>query len=212
LLRAGSTERKEEKMRAHQLMTLFILLAPLASACHAAGADDAQPEQADDPTKGDVVAPLGTFGADKARAGELSTLTLRADGTFARTVEKGASATGTFRLTHSETTHFIRFLDAEEALIDRYAWVLTGDSLRLRPAGEMTSFTLTRAAGSVDGQRCGGIAGLACPEGMVCEGAAIADKEGVCRQTCGGLAGIACPADLTCVLAASSPDAKGTCR
>ena len=68
-----------------------------------------------------------------------------------------------------------------------------------------------------NGSACGGIAGLSCGSGFICDmgpGKPVPDQSGTCvkAQSCGGIAGLACPSGFACDLGAHPiPDQTGTC-
>jgi hypothetical protein len=76
--------------------------------------------------------------------------------------------------------------------------------------------------GAGEGAPCGGIAGLACQEGLTCDAPATPDALGVCKmrtpqpgqvgERCGGFVGLPCARGLTCVTPPGTNDAFGTCQ
>lgn len=75
----------------------------------------------------------------------MSMLVVRSNGTFVRTQVLGCEGTsacdrseeeGTFKYTKSGTKRFLRFVDADGSLIDRWEYVVAANgSLKVRPAG-----------------------------------------------------------------------------
>jgi hypothetical protein len=111
------------------------------------------------------------------------------------------------------------------ASLGMHTVVLTAKSLN---GGKPRTFTFTvkiiapKVTGAKEGQTCGGIAAIACADGLNCQttGPNHPDQAGTCRKpftggalgaTCGGIAGLPCKEGLECVAIPRYPDATGTC-
>ncbi|MBP6629780.1 MAG: hypothetical protein KA297_10140 [Kofleriaceae bacterium] len=106
-----------------------------------AGDDVADVELVED-GKGDAWAaltPRGTYRAEAAAGGEISTLTLAADRTFRRETARAGGAPrvsqGRYKFTTGGGNHYLRLLDASGALLVRYGYEQQGRELRLRVVG-----------------------------------------------------------------------------
>jgi hypothetical protein len=100
--------------------------------------------------------PSGAYVDPGADYGELATLTLNADHTFARSEIVACAGggtcdpvadTGTFLFTHSSTKRYLRFYAADGTALDRYAWKLSpSGALQLERDGGDHWFTMTEGA------------------------------------------------------------------
>ena len=117
-------------------------------------ADDANADTIDNAAKADgVVRPVGTYLKDGATAGQFTKIVLKTDRTFHRELMvycivapcPTPATDGTYNFSKSGTTRYIRFLDDNGDLIDRYAYTLSGDVLKLRVPNETTKVAYTHA-------------------------------------------------------------------
>lgn len=103
-----------------------------------------------------VVRPLGTYRGEAAGAGDLVTVVLKSDKTFHRETLVTCITTpcnpigedGTYKFTKGGENRYIRFLDTDGQLIDRYAYELEDDTLSLRKDDSEDVLTLVRSAES----------------------------------------------------------------
>jgi hypothetical protein len=173
--------------------------------------DDSAADVTDNSDKADgVVRPEGTYTHAAAAAGDFTVVILNADKSFHRemlvmcitTPCNPVATDGTYGWSKSGSTRYVRFLDANGALIDRYAYTLSGDVLTLRTPDtnhtqklKLTTVTTPCAAA---GGSCVGLYPGACANGTVGD----ANTYG-----CGGGVGVMCclPPQNTC------QTAGGTC-
>jgi hypothetical protein len=133
------------------LCSAFLLT---VAACAPAGSDDMMTtadEVEEISGKADGVAlPIGTYRTQKLELGEIRQVTIGADRSFSRWIQvvdciplKGCGPeTGTVRFTRSIKTgaRYIRFLDGDGDLMDRYQYTLAGADLTLR-RDDVTTWT-----------------------------------------------------------------------
>jgi hypothetical protein len=135
---------------------LFMVLALAAFGCNGSPdtGDDTAADTIDTATKADgVVRPVGTFLKDAASAGQFTKIVLKTDRTFHRETMvycvrapcPALESEGTYNYSKSGSTRYIRFMDENGDLIDRYAYTLADDVLKLRVPGESTRVAYTRA-------------------------------------------------------------------
>jgi hypothetical protein len=116
--------------------------------------DDSGADQIDGKEDGSIVYPSGIYNNNSSQLvfGHLFNVTLSPDHTFSRMEETECVGTvscgqlaGTYKFSHSDTTHYIRFLDQNGTLIDRYAFKTSsdGEKLSLRRVGQTSWFYLT---------------------------------------------------------------------
>jgi hypothetical protein len=175
---------------------LFMVLALAAFGCNGAPdgtGDDAAPDTIDNADKADgVVRPVGTYLRDGATAGQFTKVVIKTDKTFHRELMvycvvapcPAVATEGTYTWSMGGTTRYIRFLDENGDLIDRYAYTLSGDVLKLRSTGGTTWVKYTHADN--DNAWCGvaddcGIQDLAQPR---CPGQWNCGAENVCTYDC----------------------------
>ncbi len=100
---------------------------------------DLDDEQLDEEGKADGTArPAGVYSRREATDGQLMELMLLPDHTFLRFEATGDwRERGTYQFTRSTTSsrRYIRFLDDDGALIDRYTYSITGSVVRLSQSG-----------------------------------------------------------------------------
>ncbi|MBI3073203.1 MAG: hypothetical protein HYY84_13905 [Deltaproteobacteria bacterium] len=95
---------------------------------------------------------FGTFIRAGATPGELASLTLRADKTFAREIALACTTapcapvqdSGRYRFTKSRTIKYIQFRDGQNRAIGNYAYRLTGDTLSIRKVNTTRWYDLVR--------------------------------------------------------------------
>lgn len=128
----------------------------LGLGCEGAAVDDLGPDVIDTAGKADgVVRPVGSFWQEGAAPGEPLVVVLKTDMTFHyETLVVCVVAPcnpiahdGTYAWSKSGTTRYIRFLDAEGNLIERFAYKLSGDTLKLRAKGATAWLALDRKFG-----------------------------------------------------------------
>ena len=156
-----------------------------------------------------VARPLGTYRVAHQYAGRLTMVTFKSDKTFhyEMMVYCAGGGTcppvghdGTYTFSKSGTTRYIRFLDADGQLIDRYAYQLTGqlgDTLKLRLSGDSEWTTLPQSgdaycAAAADCGLQGLIHPMCAPGGWTCEDNLCAFQCGQVEQTACETAGGAC--------------------
>jgi hypothetical protein len=138
--------------------SLLLALAVSFAACAADPTDDTETDDVAVDAKADSSAakPSGHYVAlSGVHAGDLTDLVLNADHTFTRNVFVYCTTpqypldcghqSGTYKFTKSTTssTRYIRFLDADGDLMDRFAYVVKADSsLALRADDDTRWFTL----------------------------------------------------------------------
>jgi hypothetical protein len=172
---------------------MMVSLIAMMGCSGAAPSDDSLPDSAEDVTKADVVYPAGTFAGDATvKAGELETVTINADKTYSSvTFIYCASqypldcghASGTYKFTHGGSTRYIRFYDANGSFMKRYAWKLSGDTLKLRADGDTVCQSLTKQPDfAQEGEHCGGFIANAkqCAPGLRCQYSHVPDVGGTC--------------------------------
>jgi len=171
-------------MRTILLTSLFAIVGCAASAGE-------QPDTTAGGKADEASEPSGTFTNPAPHAGELSSLTLGTDGTFSRsTLVECAQVvvdcppladTGTYRFTHSGSTHFIHFYGDDGRSLDRLQWELVDNNLELSRDGS-DWFELD---GMAPRKICGGFRGAPCDDGEYCDYGAnscgAADRAGVCK-------------------------------
>ncbi|HSD90331.1 MAG TPA: hypothetical protein VLB44_22535 [Kofleriaceae bacterium] len=118
----------------------------LLTACAATPPDADIDDTADDGKADGLARPAGVYSRSEATDGQLEELMLLADHTFLR-FEGGGDwrERGTYSFTRSSTTskRYIRFLDTDGTLIDRYTYSMNGSVLRLqRDAGSYPMFSV----------------------------------------------------------------------
>jgi hypothetical protein len=138
---------------------LFMVLALAAFGCNGGSdiGDDANADTIDTATKADGVdRPAGTFLNATAAAGQLTKLVIKTDKTFHREMMvycvvapcPTPATEGTYTWSKSGSTRYIRFLDEDGNLIDRYAYKWDGDVLKLRASGANNWVKYTTAENS----------------------------------------------------------------
>jgi hypothetical protein len=174
---------------------LFIALALAAFGCNGSPetADDGNADTIDTATKADgVVRPVGTYLKDAASAGQFTKVVLKTDRTFHRETMvycimapcPPVASEGTYNFSKSGSTRYLRFLDENGDLIDRYAYTLSGDVLKLRVPGESARVAYEHADN--DSAWCGvaddcGLQDLAQPR---CPGQWTCNEENTCAYDC----------------------------
>ncbi|MCU0620044.1 MAG: hypothetical protein MUC69_00920 [Gemmatimonadales bacterium] len=140
----------------NRAVLMFACLGLGLGACEGAGyPDDATADSADMEGKADgVERPVGTFAAGMAPVGQFRLVVLTTDKRFHR--ERAASCTGgpcspdveegTYTWSKSGSTRYVRFVDPDGVLMDRYAYTLSdgGRTLKLRVPGTNDRQTLAR--------------------------------------------------------------------
>src|SRR5262249_22093832 len=89
----------------------------IALGCGQGLPEDGEPDAIESADKADVVYPYGTWEAESPHVGDMASLTLNSDKSYARTfqmvdcipVEACKPETGNFKWSHSSTTRYIRF-------------------------------------------------------------------------------------------------------
>ena len=172
---------------------LFIALVSLA-ACGTQQVDGT--DQLDAPVgKEDAASkPAGAYtNMGPVHAGELASLSLNADHTFAATVQVECIAApcnpvaekGTFLFTHGTTKHYIRLYAEDGTSLDRYEWKLTSrGQLQLRLDSTDTFFSMTRGGSC---EAAGGTCTALVPD--ACEFGSVGDAT---EYSCGGGLGVEC--------------------
>lgn len=136
--------------------------------------------------------PSGTYTNRTPHIGELVKLELDADGTFSRSQLVACALdvfdcppiveTGTYKLTHVASDHFIHFYGTDGRSVDRYQWDAIDGHLELHRDGGLAWFEMDAATAA---KTCGGFFGATCDDGEFCDYGAnrcgAADGAGVCR-------------------------------
>lgn len=119
--------------------SLPLCVALIVSACATTPTDETDVDDVTDDGKADGLArPAGVYSRNEATDGQLFELMLLPDHTFLRYEATGDwRERGTYRFTKSTTTtkRYIRFLDEDGALIDRYTYTMSGSVVRLQRDG-----------------------------------------------------------------------------
>jgi hypothetical protein len=116
--------------------SLPLCIALLFTAC--ATTDETDVDTADDGKADGLARPSGVYSRREATDGQLFELVLLPDRTFQRYEASGDwRERGTYTFTKSTTTakRYIRFLDEDGALIDRYTYTMSGSVVRLQRDG-----------------------------------------------------------------------------
>jgi hypothetical protein len=176
---------------------MFVSLFAMIGCSNAAPNDDQLPDTAEDVTKADVVYPQGTFDGDASvQAGELETVTLNADKSYSMVTFVYCSsqypldcghASGSYKFTRGGSTRYLRFYDANGSFMKRYAWKLSGTTLKLRADGDSAWQSLTQQADyAQEGESCGGFVRdpKQCAPGLVCHYNHVPDVPGTCMKSC----------------------------
>ena len=112
-------------------------IALFVTACATTATDDVD-DAIDDGKDDGLARPAGVYSRTEAADGQLQELMLLPDHTFLRYEALGDwRERGTYQFTKSTTTskRYIRFLDQDGALIDRYTYSMTGSVLRVQRDG-----------------------------------------------------------------------------
>jgi hypothetical protein len=119
--------------------SLPLFLALVVSACAVTPPDDTDVDDTADDGKADGVArPAGVYTRKDATEGQLDELMLMPDHTFLRYEALGDwRERGTYAFSRSTTTskRYIRFLDSDGTLIDRYTYTMSGSVLHVQRDG-----------------------------------------------------------------------------
>jgi hypothetical protein len=111
-------------------------------------ADDNNQDTIDNTTgKEDASYPVGIFNSTTAQShdGTVGKLVLNSDKTYSRTVNVAAcpqldagcaTTTGKYTFSHSGSTRYVRLLNANGTLNERYAYKLSGETMSLRASGD----------------------------------------------------------------------------
>jgi hypothetical protein len=128
------------------LPLLFVLLA----ACVTTTDSDLDDVEDTDAEKADGVArPAGVFSRREATGDELMELMLFPDKTYLRFAAFGdwrERGTYTFSKSTNSSKRYIRFLDDEGTLVDRYSYTMSGSVVRLDPDGATKSYPMFSVA------------------------------------------------------------------
>lgn len=120
----------------------------LLSACAVVSDDDDVADDLDG--KADFLTrPAGVYSRHEATDGQVAELMLFPDRSFLRYVEMDDfRIRGTYQFTRSSTSsrRYIRFLDEDGGLIDRYTYSMTGSVVRLHLDSETSSYPMFRTA------------------------------------------------------------------
>jgi hypothetical protein len=129
-----------------KLAVVFAMVSLGAFGCGVADdtGDDRAQDVIDDAGKADAVSrPTGSFRSQEASAGQFTLVVLNEDRTFHREMMvycfaapcNPVAQSGTYTFSKSGDTRYIRFLDADGNLVDRYAYTWAADTLKLRSSG-----------------------------------------------------------------------------
>lgn len=163
---------------------------------------DAELVQVDGKADSPVALPVGPFALESGSPGSFVELVLRADGVFRRSPLIAClvppcvppTQTGIYKTYWSKSTgkSYLRFYDASGKLIDSYSYTATPRSgayqtaLALSRTGTSLRFTMLKprsSSGALEGEMCGGIAGLRCATSLRCATAAqTPDASGICSK------------------------------
>jgi hypothetical protein len=171
-------------------MMMVATVAMLAGGCSAGMPDDQGVDVAEDDTKADAIFPSGRYENQYPNIGDLAVVTLNADHTYELQhqmvdcipVQTCAPTKGTYKFTKYGSSRYIRFLDKDGQLLERYAWKLSGSKLSMRLDNTTNWETLVKSAYASRGESCGGNVAMPrqCGPGLECEGNRIPDVPGIC--------------------------------
>jgi hypothetical protein len=170
------------------LMVAMMLVG--AAGCEGGNPIDDEPDQIDDATKADSSTPLGNF-TGSVHIGQIRDLTLSSDKSydyFIQTVDcipgPCRAQKGSYKFSHSSTTRYIRFLDGDGNLVERYAYKLSGTKLSLRRDHDTVWFYVTKTELGAVGDSCGGFTRnpKGCAAGLECIANRIPDVPGTCQD------------------------------
>jgi hypothetical protein len=147
-------------------------------------------DQIDEVTKADGTYPIGNFDGS-VKLGQIRDLTLNSDKTYSYFVQVvdcipgGCQpVTGTYKFSHSSTTKYLRFYDADGNFDVRYAYKFDGSKLSLKKDGTTTWFALTKTDLATYGESCGGFtrSPKSCADGLKCVFKGVPDVPGTCQH------------------------------
>lgn len=131
----------------------FAIAVTLFAACATTPSDD-DVDVVDDDAKADGIArPAGVFSRTEATGDELTELMLLPDRTFIRYAAFGdyrERGTYTFSKSTTSTKRYIRFLDDEGGLVDRYVYTMSGSVVKLRLDSETQAYPMFSVARGQD--------------------------------------------------------------
>jgi hypothetical protein len=184
VLRARRNERGDE-MRNFILATMLVV-----GGCEGGNPVDDEPDQIDDATKADSSAPLGDF-TGSVRVGQITDLVLSSDKSYDYFIQMVdcipgpcRAQKGDYKFSHSSTTKYIRFLDDSGNLVERYAYTLSGTTLKLRRDHDTVWFTLKKNDLGAVGDSCGGFTRTPgkCAAALQCVFTHVPDVPGTCQD------------------------------
>ncbi|HEY3356566.1 MAG TPA: hypothetical protein VGQ83_25165 [Polyangia bacterium] len=189
-------------MRKMALVFVFAALGSFGCDGTAGNPEDNALDVIDNAEKADgVIRPVGTYRNEAPTAGGFTAVVLKTDKTFRREVQVMCITTpcnpiateGRYGWSKSGSTRYIRFLDENGDLIDRYAYTLSGDVLTLRVPNTTQKQKLTLSADAY------------CAVPADCELQDLAQPRCIGEWTCG--------AENTCAYECTTPCAAagGTC-
>jgi hypothetical protein len=129
-------------------MNRALLLISLLSACAISPDDNDDVVEVDGKADG-IARPAGVYSRTEATEGQVTELMLFPDHTFLRYVEaEDFRIRGTFQFTKStsSTKRYIRFLDQDGTLIDRYTYSMNGSVVRLHLDSETAFYPVFSTA------------------------------------------------------------------
>lgn len=202
---------------------MIATLAVALAGCTAAPNDINDVEDAVDGKADGVGYPAGTYREDPPTVGHVVLLTLNADHSFHAESSQFCAGGGTcpnaildgsYKFTRSSTTRYIRLIDDGGQLIDRYAWTLTGNTLKVRESSSTETIELQKDTA------CHGVLPRICKQ---CDDgtSACAHFDSSCNivtcESTGGQAGAICGPDIVTKCAAGlgcqiSGVDTGTCQ
>jgi hypothetical protein len=164
----------------------------IALGCGQEMPEDGAPDTIESADKADVVYPYGTWEAESPHVGDLASLTLNTDKSYARTfmhvdcipAVACQPETGNFKWSHSSTTRYLRFYDADGNFLDRFAWKLKGDELDLRATNSSRWVVMKKKGYAGLGESCGGFVRdpKQCAPGLECVYSGVPDLPGKCEE------------------------------
>jgi hypothetical protein len=132
--------------------TSLLLISALASACAVSPVDD-DDDVVELDGKADGARPAGVYSRKEATDGQIAELMLFPDRSFLRYVAGDDFLfRGTFQFTRSTTTskRYIRFLDSDGTLMDRYTYSMNGSVVRLHLDSETSFYPMFSTATGAD--------------------------------------------------------------
>lgn len=172
------------------MRNVMVAVMLVAAGCGSELPADGEPDQIDDAGKADSSQPLGNF-SGQVKLGQIRDLTLNHDKSYIKFTQvidcipgPCRPEEGSYKYSHSSTTKYLRFYDADGNFVERYAYKLDGDKLSLKADHNGSWFYLTRTNLSALDDACGGFtrAPKQCAAGLQCVFTHGPDVPGTCQN------------------------------